>query len=180
MSAKDKILTAFEDILIGQGEKAATMDAVAKAAGVSKGGLLYHFPSKEALATALVQRFNRLVEADMQTMSQAPEGASTYYINSSVYADTEFDRALVAISRLAQESNLVASQALRESQQRATELILAEVGHQDAARAIVLLSDGMYFNAAFMHSIDRTESELTEQNDRRILLETVEKLKKMG
>ena len=180
MSAKDKILIAFENILIGQGEKAATMDAVAKAAGVSKGGLLYHFPSKEAMAAGLVERFNELADADLDLMSKAPEGASTYYINSSVYEDTEFDRALVAVSRLAQESNLAASKALKESQEKVTELILVEVGNTDTARAIVLLSDGMYYNAAFMSSIDRDEAERTEQNDRRILLATVEALKKLG
>ncbi|WP_374071309.1 hypothetical protein [Corynebacterium belfantii] len=40
MSAKEKLLDAFEDILISQGENAATLDAVAQKAGVSKGGLL--------------------------------------------------------------------------------------------------------------------------------------------
>ncbi len=33
-----------------------TLDAVATRAGVSKGGLLYHFPNKEALLKAMVQR----------------------------------------------------------------------------------------------------------------------------
>ena len=33
-----------------------TLDAVAEAAGVSKGGLLYHFPSKDALLTAMIAR----------------------------------------------------------------------------------------------------------------------------
>lgn len=44
--AREKVLDAFEAILIDDGERAATLEATAKAAGVSKGGLLYHFRSK--------------------------------------------------------------------------------------------------------------------------------------
>lgn len=40
------------------------LDAVAADAGVSKGGLLYHFPSKEALAEALVERLVEGFDAD--------------------------------------------------------------------------------------------------------------------
>ena len=31
-------------------------------------------------------------------MAQAPEGASAYYINSSIPSDTPFDRALIALT----------------------------------------------------------------------------------
>lgn len=36
-----------------------TLEAVAKEAGVSKGGLLYHFPSKDALAQGMIERMNQ-------------------------------------------------------------------------------------------------------------------------
>lgn len=176
MSAKDKILTAYETILINQGEKAATMDAVARTAGVSKGGLLYHFPSKEAMAAGLIARFNKLADQDYELMKQAPQGPSAYYIDSSVYEDTDFDRCLVAVSRLAQESNVAASLALRESQAKVTQLVLAEVGNAETARAIILLADGMYYNAAFM-SADDPQFEQVKAADRRILLEAVRKLR---
>jgi len=39
------------------GARHLTLDAVAREAGVSKGGLLYHFPSKEGLLTAMVESF---------------------------------------------------------------------------------------------------------------------------
>ncbi|MGN6428010.1 MAG: TetR/AcrR family transcriptional regulator, partial [Leifsonia sp.] len=48
-SARDRILDAFEELLAEHSERAATLDAVAAKAGVSKGGLLYHFASKDAL-----------------------------------------------------------------------------------------------------------------------------------
>jgi len=47
-SARDRVLDAYETLLIESGPAATTLDAVAAAARVSKGGLLYHFASKDA------------------------------------------------------------------------------------------------------------------------------------
>ena len=38
-----------------------TLDAVGAATGVSKGGVLYHFPTKEALVAALVEQLSSRV-----------------------------------------------------------------------------------------------------------------------
>jgi AcrR family transcriptional regulator len=38
------------------GVSGMTLEAVAREAGVSKGGLLYHFPSKEALISGMIER----------------------------------------------------------------------------------------------------------------------------
>ena len=81
--SREHILDTYVDLLIRSGERAATLDAVATAAKVSKGGLLYHFSSKKALLEALTERTLTLAEEDFAAMEQAPEGASTYYINSS-------------------------------------------------------------------------------------------------
>lgn len=53
---KQKLLDAASDIIMEHGVHQLTLDEVAKTAGVSKGGLLYHYPSKEALLTAIVER----------------------------------------------------------------------------------------------------------------------------
>lgn len=82
-------------------------------------------------------------------MAQAPEGASAYYINSSIPSDTPFDRALIALSRLAQNNNELAQQTLALVQEGWHSLILAELGDERIARAVLLLGDGMYYNAAF-------------------------------
>jgi len=52
------------------GAKHLTLDAVAARAGVSKGGLLYHFPSKEDLLTAMVQRHIDELMADPKILGQ--------------------------------------------------------------------------------------------------------------
>jgi AcrR family transcriptional regulator len=50
------ILTAAKALIDRRGVGSLTMDAVAAEAGVSKGGLLHHFRSKEALIAGLVAR----------------------------------------------------------------------------------------------------------------------------
>src|SRR5699024_11458005 len=52
-------------------------------AGVSKGGLLYHFASKEALAEGLIARLDALVEEDLAAMREAADGPSRYYVRTS-------------------------------------------------------------------------------------------------
>jgi AcrR family transcriptional regulator len=51
---RDRILEAGYALAGQSGVAAVTLDAVANRAGVSKGGLLYHFPSKEALVSGMV------------------------------------------------------------------------------------------------------------------------------
>lgn len=148
-NSREHILDTYVDLLIRSGERAATLDAVATAAKGSKGGLLYHFSSKKALLEALAERTLTLAEEDFAAMEQAPEGASAYYINSSTPDNTPFDRALIAISRLAQNNNELAQQTLARVQEGWHSLILAELGDERIARAVLLLGDGMYYNAAF-------------------------------
>lgn len=55
-AARDRILDAAEQLVAAQGASSLTLDAVAQAAGVSKGGLLYHYPNKDALLAAMIER----------------------------------------------------------------------------------------------------------------------------
>ncbi len=50
----EAILEAALDVFSSRGFRGATVDQIAKAAGLSKPNLLYYFPSKEAMHTALL------------------------------------------------------------------------------------------------------------------------------
>ena len=56
MSTSDKIIDAAMDIVRHQGVAKLTLDEAAKVAGISKGGVLYHFKSKDDLIRGMVQR----------------------------------------------------------------------------------------------------------------------------
>ena len=55
--ARERILAAAEALARDSGPGNIALDAVAAKAGVSKGGLLYHFPTKARLLEALVEQF---------------------------------------------------------------------------------------------------------------------------
>lgn len=54
-NTKKKILDAANKVVFERGGEGFTLDLVARAAGVSKGGLLYHFPSKEQLIKGMIE-----------------------------------------------------------------------------------------------------------------------------
>lgn len=73
--ARTRILDAAEAIVRAQGVGALTLDAAARDAKVSKGGLLYHFASKEALLDALLKRLAAFIAEDFaQGVAEQPEG----------------------------------------------------------------------------------------------------------
>ncbi len=59
VSTRDTLLAAAAKIVIEQGASRMTLEAVAEEAGVSKGGLLYHFPSKDALIQGMIEHMNQ-------------------------------------------------------------------------------------------------------------------------
>lgn len=57
-NTRQQLLQAANQLVLAEGVNHLTLEAVAKKAGVSKGGLLYHFPSKEALIKGLIEHLN--------------------------------------------------------------------------------------------------------------------------
>lgn len=55
MPVKEKILFEANKVIAKKGLNSFTLEEVAKEAGISKGGLLYHFPSKDKLIQGLIQ-----------------------------------------------------------------------------------------------------------------------------
>jgi AcrR family transcriptional regulator len=55
-SNREQVLAAATKVALRDGPGAVTIDAVVAEAGMSRGGVLYHFPSKDALLQALVDQ----------------------------------------------------------------------------------------------------------------------------
>lgn len=85
-------------LAVEQGLAAVTVQAVAEAAGVTKGGLLHHFPSKQALISAVFADLLDALDGQLDARIAAdpePEGAFTRAYLDSVF-DTGPDAALWA------------------------------------------------------------------------------------
>ena len=74
-SSREKILDAAAELVGSIGSGRLTLEAVAERAGLSKGGLLYNFPNKEALLQAMIQRMIDEVSAEKEALrGQVPAG----------------------------------------------------------------------------------------------------------
>jgi AcrR family transcriptional regulator len=144
---RDRILDAFTGLLIDQGERAATLENVAAAAGLSKGGLLYHFGSKEALVQGLLTRLEELVAEDILQIRAAVAGPVDYLIRTSMSEGTLLDRTIAGAVRLAQGSHPLANTAVVSMRRQWLAVIEETVGDPDVAEAILLISDGLYFGS---------------------------------
>lgn len=56
-STRDKLLDAAEELMLGKGYVASSVDEICTAAGVTKGSFFHYFATKEALGKVLVERF---------------------------------------------------------------------------------------------------------------------------
>ena len=116
--AREKLLRALEEIVLTDGERAATLDAVAAAAGVSKGGLLYHFPTREAMVQAAMARLEELAEEDTRRLAASSRGAAREFLATSLYEGSDLDRSFVVAARFVQAGNPTARDTYRRIEQQ--------------------------------------------------------------
>lgn len=147
MSARDRILDAAAE-LVAAGDTAPSLDAVAAAAGVSKGGLLYHFPDKRALLRGIIGR--AVEQADAAFTAAAAQGRMAQaWLRLSVPAPDEqrLFRALLSMLRLTSAGDLDLPPAVLAAGERWQRMLDAEVGDPATARLVRLVGDGLLLNA---------------------------------
>jgi len=92
-------------VVAERGYSALTLDAVASAAGVSKGGLLYHFASKEALVAGLLEELLSGFETDQAAAHAAdptaPGAWTRAYLKASAAPPQDESAELASVALLA-------------------------------------------------------------------------------
>ncbi|MDC0717315.1 TetR/AcrR family transcriptional regulator [Nannocystis bainbridge] len=88
---RQKLLECAAQILVDRGLANLTVQAVADAAGVTKGGLLHHFASKQKLTAALFAEQLRTLDAEIdEAMAKDPVAYGSFtraYVRSTVRGD---------------------------------------------------------------------------------------------
>ena len=74
---RTRLLEAAIAVITEQGVDAFTLDSVAQVAGVSKGGLLHHFASKDVLITELITHVMTTFETQMEQALDPEEPPGT-------------------------------------------------------------------------------------------------------
>jgi AcrR family transcriptional regulator len=84
------LINAASTLIAEQGLARVTVDAVAKAAGVTKGGLFHHFPSKQALIAGVQDSMLAQADATVDAAMAAdpePHGSFTRAMLAGVLSD---------------------------------------------------------------------------------------------
>jgi AcrR family transcriptional regulator len=155
-SAKNKILDATERVILRDGPRGVSIDAVLRESGMSKGGFFHHFATKEALLGALLERLTLAVSeqsaSSMKGDSQ-PYGRSLRAQIALAFdmppAERERTRALVlALLAAVMESPSVAAHA-RSANENALSLAQSEGVDTGIALVIQLALDGYFLGESF-------------------------------
>lgn len=146
-NCKEAILDAAEDVVVESGAVHMTLDAVCIRAGVSKGGLLYHFPSKEALIDSmlmrLVERFESARSKESEKMRADPRRDLKAHVTTFLSRDKRMNRLCAAfVAAAAHNPNLIT--AAKHSYKQAFEKFVAAGIRRERAALISLAVDGLW------------------------------------
>ncbi|WP_330233813.1 TetR/AcrR family transcriptional regulator [Nocardia sp. NBC_00508] len=152
---RDRILDALETLLLEKGMSHVTLENVAATAGVSKGGLLYHFKSKDALLAGLVRRLAERAATQLDAAVAKGGTVAEWYLQTP-NPDNAADAVELAVYRsmLATMRTIDATPEPDEVQQALVEMMNSwsdgldeEVADPVQADIIRLAGDGVYLRA---------------------------------
>lgn len=144
--AREKVLDAVEVVLVERGPAGLTLEHVAERAGVSKGGLLYHFPSKAKLVDGLVDRLDDLVAEAVAGAPADAGGAVQWYLRTSIRPtaqETSLYRALTALLRSADD---LETDRLRRIFDSYAEPVRAAIEDPVLFEEVRLVGDGLFLS----------------------------------
>lgn len=150
-TTREKLLQAAGIVVQEKGVSQLTLDSVAKQAGVSKGGLLYHFPNKEALIRAMVDylmQLNTHTLLDHKPLHSLEKGRFVRAFLETTEVSPE-QRELSAGLIAAFVTNPELLQTVREHYQYWQERVETDGIDPAVATVVRLASDGLFFADLF-------------------------------
>jgi AcrR family transcriptional regulator len=151
-STKYRIMNAAEDIVASLGASHLTFDEVAKRTGISKGGILYHFPSKKDLMRAMLLRvttdFDNKRREIAANIEQTGLVAAKTYIRAS-FEENEGDRpsSSAVLAAAANDPELLA--VMRQHYKATFKEIRAHGKKSSLMALLVAAVDGIWLLDAF-------------------------------
>ncbi len=149
-TTKARIVEAAEEVVLRDGVARLTLEAAATEAGLSKGGVLYHFPTRDALVAAMVDTIVEEFERDIERLLPDEPGPGAFtraYLGSttepSAPRPTREDRLGAALlAAAASEPALLAP--LQRAADRWQERLEADGLDPAVATVVRLACDGLW------------------------------------
>lgn len=167
--ARQRILQSVRDLLVGGGPSSVTLEAVAERAELSKGGLLYHFPSKSALYVGLLEQVRDTVAGEMCKRAAEGDAARAYldYALPESEEESGFFSSLIAAIRTGEDADPEALRILGESFAAWEQPMRDAIPDPVQAEMIRLVGNGLYLAA--IAGLPRTDPALAAQVFDRLL-----------
>ena len=146
---KKKLLNAAARVVKEKGASQLTLEAVAKQAQISKGGLLYHYPSKSALLAAMVTHLNDSFEKAIAHQI-AKDNTSWLEAYVAMSFDPQHSQMAESAGMLAAVANdLSLLEPLAERYQVLQQQVETGDLDPDLANIVRLAADGLWFTELF-------------------------------
>jgi AcrR family transcriptional regulator len=159
-SAKERILSAAAEVAREAGAGNMSLEAVASRAGVSKGGLLYNFPTKAALMRALVEAFLAKFEGELDAATENPEceGLLAAYIRlSAVECEETKPGAAGVLAAIAEDPDFL--KPIAQFKRRLLDRLKGDTNDVETMLIVYLALEGM-------RSMKLFESDVLTQDER--------------
>lgn len=148
-STREVILDAAERVVARDGSRRLTIDAVVQESGFSKGGVLYNFPSKQALIEGMVARMVAQTRARHDAALNEAEAAGEDPMPAMVRCllqQKEMDRAVSMglLAALAEQPDLI--NPIRAAIAEMRDEMIARAADPELASIIMLAADGLHFS----------------------------------
>lgn len=144
---RDHVLATARTLTIATGV-VPSLNAVVAAAGVSKGGLMHHFPTRTDLIVGLARMSLDEIDAAMTDAAARGDAAPTWLrLSRPDASERALLQALAVSFRSSDPKSAVLLDEARSALARWERMIEEEVGDAMRARVIRLVGDGLVANA---------------------------------
>lgn len=172
MNKKTQLLLHTAQIIAEEGMQQLTMDYVAKKSQMTKGGVLYHFDSKDTLLVKMneyvIEAFNEVLEEHLHKLSGPYQYTRAYGLATIEYMK-ENDALLPAVF-ISSLENKHCADLWERTLQKWEEPFEDDIGEPSLMLEFRMLCDGLWFSLMY-HDINKV------LDDKKQLL--VEKIKQM-
>ncbi|MER8730248.1 TetR/AcrR family transcriptional regulator [Mesorhizobium sp. M1227] len=167
-NSREKILAAAAAVARETGPGSLSLDAVASRAGVSKGGLLYNFPTKAKLMQALVEDYLRAFEQALDSARTAGVNGesplATYIKLSAEHAEESKPSASWIFSAIAEDPDFLTP--IKSFRRQLFERLKQETPNLKALLVCYLAIEGL-------RSMNLFDSDILSAEERRLLISTL-------
>lgn len=145
-TSRGRILAAAADLARETGPGSLSLDAVAARAGVSKGGLLYNFPSKAALLKGLVEEHLAGIDTALDQATEAAGGDAAglvaAYLRLSLHECRDVGNAAAwLLTAVAEDPDFM--QPIQDYKRRLLDRLLAEAPDRASLLILFLALEGL-------------------------------------